>query len=841
VRPVAGRQRSHHPAPWRWPRKATLATVLVASSGASAETPTPSPEDAVSLPTLLITAPVQNPGGLDDTGAGETVFDQTYVEQFGQADGTLDGVLKLVPGLQFGEDSESVEGLTELRPQSVSISGGRFYENQFVLDGLSNSNRLDPASDGDGSGIHGVAGHEQSLFLDAGVIDRLAVYDANVPAAYGGFTGGVVDATTRRAGDEPEGRVRVSGTHAGWTRFHVLTRDWDPDTQTEPPEPPDSPDFKRYRASATYATPLADGLGLLASLSESYASTPELTLDQTRNRIQRNRNLLFKLSSDVGGAGTLDLTATWAPYESEGFIENVRDSDYTLSGGGYGLKAGYEHLGAHLEQSLDLGWTRSDSSREAPNGYFPWENTRSRQWGLEADVGLSREGGYGDLDMVEDATSLGYSLRTLPVAWGDVDLHHEAGVDARHSRSWFRRDDTLYVYDDAVINPDVQCRGYTTDCVQEEQYFSSRRVYQADDVTVALNEIGLYGETTVTWRRLTGTLGLRYDYNDFLRNHDLAWRSRARFDVFGDGRTQLMAGLNRYYGAPLLSYKLREARAPYYTEYRSTEQNIVTDWERAAGQGDYRYRFDGLKTPYSDEVALGLSQALFGGTLTLKLVRRDNRDEFSRTTTETQADGYRYYLMNNEGSSDYRGISLGWNGVYGQTLVNIHGTWSETETRNADYDDPVDATASSEYVWYRGKRIKYGELEALREDYNRPLVIQVAVSHRFSEAWSGTVSGRYRGGYDAIVETSRTVDGELVDTGNGEVVRESLEVYEDERRRATLLFDASLEHRYPIGDTELVAGVEVRNLLNDRVYTVSDGDSGIEPGRQLWLTLGLDF
>lgn len=70
----------------------------------------------MSLPTLLITAPVQNPGGLDDTGAGETVFDQTYVEQFGQADGTLDGVLKLVPGLQFGEDSESVEGLTELRP-----------------------------------------------------------------------------------------------------------------------------------------------------------------------------------------------------------------------------------------------------------------------------------------------------------------------------------------------------------------------------------------------------------------------------------------------------------------------------------------------------------------------------------------------------------------------------------------------------------------------------------------------------------------------------------------------------------------------------------------------------
>lgn len=824
-----------------WPGNITLAAVLAASTAAGAETTEPADSDALALPPLLITAPVQNPGGLDESGAGQTLFGRPYLEQFGQADGNLDGVLRLVPGLQFGEDSESVEELTELRPGSVSISGGRFYENLFVLDGLSNSNRLDPAADGDGSGIFGVAGHEQSLFMDAGVIEQVTVYDANVPAAYGGFTGGVVEATTRRAGDQPEGRLRISGTHADWTRFHVFTREWDPDSAAALPEPPETPDFRRYRASASYATPVSERSGLLTSLSESYSTTPEVSLDETRNRIQRNRNLFLKLGSDLGEAATLDVSATWAPYESEGFIADVLNSDYSLSGGGYGLKAAFRYLGTSLEQSLDLGWTRSDSSRDAPNGYFSWENTRSRQWGREADVGLSREGGYGDLDMLEDAVSLGYSLQTQPLHLGEVTLSHEAGVDARHSRSRFRRDETLYVYDNAVINADLQCRGYVSDCIQGEQYFSTRRVYQADDVTVTLNEVGLYAETTAGWRRLTATLGLRYDYNDFLRNHDLALRSRVLLDVFGDGDTRLTAGVNRYYGAPLLSYRLREARVPYYTEYRTTEYNIVTDWERASGQGDYRYRFDNLETPYSDEMALGLSQSLFGGILTLKLVRRENRNEFSRTTTDTQEDGYRYYLMNNDGSSDYRGVSLAWNRVYGNTLINVHATWSETETHNADYDDPVDATAPSEYVWYRGRRIRYGELDVLREDYNRPLVIQAAVSHRFSEAWSGTISGRYRGTYDVIVDTGQQVDGELVDTGNGELVRETLEVYEDRRRRSTLLFDASLEHRYPIGDSFLVAGIEVRNLLDDRVYTVTDGDSGIEPGRQLWLTLGMDF
>ena len=98
-------------------------------------------------------------------------------------------------------------GSLDLRPESISISGGRFYENNFVLDGLSNSNRLDPASDSSSSSVSDIGGHEQSLFINADLIGELKVYDSNVPAAYGGFTGGVVDATTRRAGREPEGGV----------------------------------------------------------------------------------------------------------------------------------------------------------------------------------------------------------------------------------------------------------------------------------------------------------------------------------------------------------------------------------------------------------------------------------------------------------------------------------------------------------------------------------------------------------------------------------------------------------------------------------------------------------
>lgn len=255
----------------------------------------------VQLPELLITAPVQNPGGTSESGAGEYIFDQSYIERFGSADGGLENILKLVPGIQFGESSQSVEGLTDLRPESISISGGRFYENNFVLDGLSNSNRLDPASDSSSSSVSDIGGHEQSLFIDADLIGELKVYDSNVPAAYGGFTGGVVDATTRRAGREPEGKLTVSGTRSQWTQFRTFTREWDPEVETLPPTPPEEPDFERYRAAFSYSAPLNDQIGMITSVSQAYSETPDVSLGSTRNRTQSNQNVLLKLSSQLGG------------------------------------------------------------------------------------------------------------------------------------------------------------------------------------------------------------------------------------------------------------------------------------------------------------------------------------------------------------------------------------------------------------------------------------------------------------------------------------------------------------------------------------------------------------
>ncbi|MFA9459538.1 TonB-dependent receptor plug domain-containing protein [Thiohalorhabdus methylotrophus] len=819
-----------------WP---VLVAVLFAPAAEAEEASSGSGPESTQLEDIDVRPQASTPLSGDDTGAGGYSFDREYLERFGGLDGSLDGVLRMVPGLQFGEEARSADSASDLRPESISISGGRYYQNQFLLDGMSISNQLDPAAD-NSSAINDVPGHEQSQFIDSSLLGEVRVFDANVPAAYGGFTGGVVEMETRRAGPEPEASLSYSTTRSDWVDYRVYTEDWDGGGR--PPEAPDTPTYRRDRVALSYAAPVGEASGVVLGLNRAMSREPVVSLGETRTQRQLNHNAMAKLTTPVGMDGLLDVSATYAPFRSERLTKDARESAYTITGGGYGLSATLDYIGDRLDHEWELGANYSENSRSAPKDFFNWANTRSRDWGRRADVGKSREGGFGDLDKYQASVTGQWRADTGKHWVGPVGLRHRFGAKLSHRRYRFRREETLYIYQDAVVNSAVQCRGNDYDCVQEEQYFSGRNVYQADDVSVALNKGALFGEATFSYKRLTTTLGLRYSYDDFLQNHNLAYRSRATLDLFGDRGTVLRAGLNRYYGAALLTYKLREARKPYYRQYRGTEQNVVGEWQRDAGQGSYRYVFDGLNTPYSDERMLGLEQDLFGGRFRLQLVERRNRDEFARTTTPTRPDGYRYYLMSNKGSSRYRGISVGWYAELGSTLVNLHASYSKTETSNADYEDPVDDTSPSDHVYYDGKRIRYGKLDVLRKDFARPWVANLALTQPIGERLTASLSTRYRGRYTNIVSTGETRRGEQVDNGSGGTTYEQLEVYEQTTRPATFISDLKVTYEQPIvGSHTVTLQAQIKNLFNQRTHTVAEGQSGVEMGRYYWLSARYGF
>lgn len=71
------------------------------------------------------------------TAQGEYQFDRELLDIFRDADGGLDSLYRQVPGIQFSEHALETEALEDLSPSSISISGGRYYQNAFQLDGLS--------------------------------------------------------------------------------------------------------------------------------------------------------------------------------------------------------------------------------------------------------------------------------------------------------------------------------------------------------------------------------------------------------------------------------------------------------------------------------------------------------------------------------------------------------------------------------------------------------------------------------------------------------------------------------------------------------------------------------
>ncbi|MFW5824102.1 MAG: hypothetical protein ACOCVV_03965, partial [Marinobacter sp.] len=754
-------------------------------------------------------------------------------ETFGGPDGSVTDLLGILPNVQFSESEMEVERLHDLRPASISISGGRPYENLFNLDGVSIDSQLDPGGDVSEMSVDDVPGHEQGLFIDLDLVEEVSVYDSNVPAAHSGFTGGVVELKTRRAGREPETKIHYNTTRSDWVDYRVFVAE---DENGEPRAAPEPAEFKRERMGITHSRPVGEASSLVGSFVRSYSQTPDISLGETVHRTQEAYNGLLKYSFPIGEA-YLDTSLTFAPFESENFIKDAKDSRFNLSGGGASLSSSLEWESGVHEGRVRLGFGATENSRRMEPNFFNWANSPSRNWGREADLSSSREGGFGDLDKTQLNGFLSTRLERRPIDIGEHRFSVEYGGGLRYSHLRHNRLETSYIYQDAVVNTQIQCRGVALDCVPDEQYFASRNVYRAEDVGVGLWQSSLFTEGTWDYQRLSLTLGLVYDYDDFLSNHNVAHRSRGSLDVFGTGSTRLFAGHNRYYGTNLLTYKLREARLPYYTEYRGATQNVVNDWERDSGQGIFRYVFSDLDTPYSDEIAGGIKQNALGGLAELKFVLRDNKDGFSRTATDIQPDGYRWYLMNNDGESEYSSISGSWGRSFGDTSFGVSVTYSETETTNATYDDTIDEFDPNAWVWYEGKRVPRGDLKVLAEDFNRPVTASVRLSHDFSQGRSAGLVTRYRGRYQNIVETSDSEEGQEITLPDGSSIREELPVFEQRERPATWITDLNLDWRV----RAIGINARVNNLFNVRTHAVPEGKSGIEAGRSFWLGLSANF
>ncbi|MHB8708170.1 MAG: hypothetical protein ACYC9I_04795, partial [Desulfuromonadales bacterium] len=319
---------------------------------------------------------------------------------------------------------------------------------------------------------------------------------------------------------------------------------------------------------------------------------------------------------------------------------------------------------------------------------------------------------------------------------------------------------------------------------------------------------------------------------------NLAHRLAGGFDLFGNGTTLFSAGHNRYYGEALLTYKLREASTPYVRETRSIDKSdVLTAWKPVSGSVAPLNKFSELDTPFSDEFTVGVDQKLLGGILSLNYLDRRHRDQFAR---ETITEGtQKFYVLNNNGASDYESWSVGWERQWQKHYLNINYAYTESESSNESYDTTLDNEALDEQVWSDGHLVNREELP--RIDYYRPHVVNVIYVGKLPWGFTFTNITKYQSGYEALEKTTLT-------RAERDLLREYLgltydpEVYDKQRRSGSTIFDWRLDwEARSYRDQSLIVSLEVNNVFDRKIKVGDAFDTTYELGRQFWLGMTYKF
>ncbi len=808
----------------------------VAAVGQEVTTTESSVED---IPTLKQVTVV---GQSEDLLSGDSELAGDTLHLLPKKNSSLTGTITVLPRVQIGEEQRTSENAGEILPPLISISGGRAYENNYTIDGMNLNSILDPlTANNNAESIRDIPSHPQRGFIHQDLIDKVTVYDSNVPAKYGYFVGGVIDAETRLPAQELGAQINFRTTRDSWTQFHI-----DPERKDQfynSTQQDLQPRFKKYDGGFELDLPVSEEVGLLAAYKIIRSDLEIYNIDQWQNNKKTLENYFLKYVWLPNTPYEVELTANYTPSEEEFFIDKTSNSDITIDRGGYsfsGKLTGDLQLGVF---EISSAYLTNDNSRKAETNHYFWPaETPSKNWGNIYDLPYSAEGGYGDIDTEEESLQIKVDLLSKPLPTGSLTHTVNAGLAFDHDSATFDRNQTTYEHalNRAVSDETVICNTSDPSCINNEVYFRERRVYRVEDENETMSSYAAYLDDRIDIGPFSFRPGVRLSYDDYMKNTDISYRFAGSWDMFRYGQTIFIGGYNRYYGRPLLTYSLREARAPYQlqTRIKATDgSNTLTAWEDSKHETFLSYKYSELDTPYSDEWNIGIAQHLFDGTLEINYLERDNRDQFAKELFTTAIDGntQRGWVLNNNGSSKYKSVKVAWERKWLKHYLNINYTYSDQESSNESYDDIFNEDDLEEEVWYEGGLVARTDLPRL--DYSREHMLNIIYTGRLLRNLTFTNVTRYFGEYDA---RDRLGTSEKIALNIPDELRH-LTAYKAVTRPDYWTFDWRLDWENAIYRTQdIILSLEVNNVF-DRTPPAGASDDSYELGRQFWLGMTYKF
>lgn len=798
---------------------------------------------------------------------GTQIINAEQIARYPTRNGTVSELLRHNPNVSFANDTDSSNNPGEIAPERVSFHGEKFYNNNFMIDGLSNNSTINPGNNNgsltsspDGySPTDLPSGGVQTFWVNSQLIDRLEVFDSNISAKYGDFTGGVVDARLKDPSlDRSSGRVSWRTSRDSWTRYHI------DETKREDFDKAETfsnqPKFTKNVYSINVNQPLSDSAGIIFAYNQEKSVIPTYhpTMQRWDDQERIAETYLLKGTWYADNGDILRLTGMYAPHESTYYKKDIKDGGFTNNGGGYRANIEWEHYAPWGKVTSLVGYQYEQNKIEQEaDSYQTWYRyNRSRNfesqaitWGsgiAGANSQTSNIGGYGTFGTDKTTTTLKQDYELTPFAALGVAHQVDFGWQTDLYQARYRRfGESSRGSGVATIDTSVVCQAGDPYCIDGEQYFKGRILYPARSVEGNYTNYAVYLQDSMNFKRLELTPGVRLQYDDYLKNLTAAPRFAASLDVFGDKSTRLFGGANRYYGQNILAYKLRSGISANITQTRT---NASSPWVGDTTKySSYDYDISNLKTPYSDELSLGLSQRVLDTVWTAKWVNRRGRDQFGRDSYTNETTGRKYYIMSNSGKTDGDTWTLSAQPIspYRFSMADITWELGATYRQNKSSSQSTYDTSDTDdnMVIFNGKLMERGEMDAL--DFNSPWRGFVNVNTFFPAInlnWSQNLT--YTAGYTGYsISTENCPDyGSACGSYEG-----NASLYTKTKYKNAFTYDWRFVWSQPtFQDQSVELSLDVLNVLDNVVAaTQTTGSSSsvvtYKTGRQFWFGVAYNW
>ena len=757
----------------------TLSTYTFANQ--SPEITTESPNDSsLKLNTIVIEAL--------NNEIGKTIYSKENLQKTPNSSKNITDFLKVNPNVQFSQAQLSAGSQGEIKPSEISINGAQTFQNNFIVNGVSNNLLINP-TDSTINQYNTFGTGSQAMAVNTDLLCELEVLDSNVSAEYGQFTGGVINAKTCAPQTEIgkiHGTVTYDYTESDWARFNAVSP-LEEELFEEPTEAYQK-EYTKQGLSANIYGKLSEKWGLNSYASQRQSIIPVMSgfespkkVDQERNNTNLGSTFFYNPSETTKAKFGFD----YGLLDSFGYSEGRRNSSSTIETETITLFSELEHRAGPTTLTHRLNFQNSDSSRESENNHgFIWHYAEgSKDW---TDSKTVAEGAIlGNLK--QNQTALNYDLKAVfdNFKLGTTEHKVTAGAGYTHAEVGWKRASDVYLSNATANNlknlanntclaDDPLCDDTPTIQGWTGQYIAARTIYKAGQFAALQDRFNVFIEDSIQWNnQFTTRLGVRADYDSLSSNFNIAPRSSVSYKPFANDKLQFLAGWNRYYGQQTLGTELNDAIGTL--QHKATRTNPQSEWEIAKSATSSGTRRSDLDTPFSDETVFGINTQIQNWDLSLKWVNRNFQDEISRTRTDIPKDGFKYsYEYSNDGHGEAD--------IYSLTLKNrealkFAGTqhqfafgfdYSDVFRSYTDFESAYKPADQEELISYDGKIMYWSDRPA--QNFNQPWTARVNWDIAFDHA-PVKISNffSYKDSYSDMITVTNKADkfeyeGNLLDT-----------------------------------------------------------------------------